>query len=56
MANTDLILFGIAIILFGGFFVVAEALNYATLANWIPGLGLLISFVGLVVDRFAVES
>ena len=33
MANTDLILFGIAIILFGGFFVVAEALNYATLAN-----------------------
>ena len=56
MANTDVILFGVAVILFGGFFVVSEALNYATAVNWITGLGLLISLIGLVVGDPDADS
>ncbi|WP_225336196.1 hypothetical protein [Halomicrobium urmianum] len=56
MANTDIILFGIAVILFGGFFAVTEALNYATWVNWITGFGLLISLIGLALGNPDVDT
>ncbi|WP_128478316.1 hypothetical protein [Halorussus pelagicus] len=52
MIGLKVMLFGIALICFGGFFVVAQTVGYVSGGLYSVGMfvGLLLSFLGLLVD------